>query len=203
MKRANKFFQLTIALALLLVFGEVPNLFAAANVPPDLEVQITQGGESVTTGSIFSYIIVVTNIGGDLPANNAALEITPPTQGMIIGTAQDGDACLQVGDVLNCPLGTLNAGDKATVEIQFQAPNDPTLLSLTATASESESGLPEDLFDNNTASVDTEVVADDDGNDVVDNNGGCILGGSGTTGASWYLLGFISLLGLRFSKKRG
>jgi len=202
MKLTKKFSQLT-AFSALLLLGTTTNLFAAASLPPDLEVKITQGGESVTTGSIFSYIIVITNIGGELAANNAVLDVILPTAGTVIGTTQDGDTCLQTGTDVSCPLGNLNDGDQATVEIQFQAPNTPTLLSLTAEASESGSAGPETNFDNNSATVETEVVTDDDGNNVVDNNGGCSLGTSGNFAFPlWHLASIAGLIGLRWTRRR-
>lgn len=200
MKLKKSFFRVILALSMLFVAGRAGEVRAAAS-SADLFIQITRGGDLIVTGAIFSYIIELSN-NGDIPAENTVVTITPPSEGMIIGTAQDGDVCLQVGDVLQCNYGSLGSLDSKTIEIQFQASGTATTMTLTAevttTTSQSVGAI-------NTATIQTQVVdapSDDDDDDDIAGDGGCMIGAGSFASAYWYLTALSALVGLRFARKR-
>jgi uncharacterized repeat protein (TIGR01451 family) len=115
------------------------------------DVSITKTGPSFATpGQNVTYTITVSNAG---PAAAAAVTVTDPTPAGMTFVSNTG-ACTTV---FPCSLGTLNAGQTATINATFNIPANATAVSFTNTATVS-SGATDPTPANNTASATTSVV---------------------------------------------
>lgn len=194
-----------------LVFS--PNLFAAANGPPDMAVTIEAPSE-VEVGQEFVFQVKVENIGDD--TGTASLSIQVPAAGSLVSVDSADASCDPLlGNEINCPLGTLFISTSKTVSMTWKAPDQETILQASAAADASG----DTSLDNNSANAQVQVVVpppppNDPGNNngggntggggaEVGGDGGCALGGLGAAGHPYAFLfmGISLLIGALFRLK--
>jgi uncharacterized repeat protein (TIGR01451 family) len=124
------------------------------NEAPDLDITKTASETQVNEGGAFSYTITVENIG-DASATNVVVtdDLDNNLTGVSVSASQGTCDPVGAGNTIECDLGTLAAGGKATVTIDATAPQLPL----------TEGGVCE-ISIANTASVDsdqTDEVSDE------------------------------------------
>jgi uncharacterized repeat protein (TIGR01451 family) len=88
----------------------------------DLKVTQTVSANPVTKGAIFHYTATVTNLGSG-NAGNVVLTDLAPLHGKVSlpPTLTPSQGSCTKGPISICRLGTLNAGQQATVQVTFKA----------------------------------------------------------------------------------
>ena len=110
---------------------------ATAQVTPaaDLDVSITPGTPDPANDSDWTYTVVVTNLGlSDATAVTASSPL-PPNVELVSETSSQGHAPTDQGGVVSAALGTILAGQSATVTIDVM-PTAVGSISLAATVNE-------------------------------------------------------------------
>lgn len=131
----------------------------AVNVAPsvDLNVTLTPSPSPVAVGGVLTYTVTVSN-GGPSVATNVVLTDTLPSGVNFIGATTSLGSVTQAGtspnSTVTATLGTLAAGQTATITITVVAPTGGTITNTAvATLAEADSNPA-----NNTATVATSVV---------------------------------------------
>jgi hypothetical protein len=118
-------------LAAALVLGAAaPGLSAPRQATADLKITWSKSprGRIVQPGAMLRYVVTVTNAGPDA-AGGVTAEMGIVFEGATIKAAgtSDGGHCSNdnvlpgIGVVVNCPMGTINAGASKTMTIQIKA----------------------------------------------------------------------------------
>jgi hypothetical protein len=84
----------------------------------DVGVQLPASPFNVDTSTTFSLPVTV-NSAGNAPASDVRLVITLPTQLTFQSAVLDGGSCTANGNVVNCALGDLAAGEQRPVELRL------------------------------------------------------------------------------------
>ena len=124
----------------------------------NLALTKTDSADPVSTGSAFTYNILVTN-NGPLDATNVTLVDTLPADVDWQSATPSQGSCVHSGEplggIVTCTLGTIANGANATVDIEVTAPLTTGVISNSATVSADETDP--DASDN-TATEDTTVI---------------------------------------------
>lgn len=118
----------------------------------DLSVTKTATGMFTTSG-IVTYTIVVTNLGPGLATSVVVTDELPAGTTLISSSSTQG-TCSGTSTV-TCNLGTLAAGNDATITLEVQLPSTPGPISNTATVTLAE---PDTNPDNNAGTSANAVV---------------------------------------------
>ncbi len=128
---------------------------AATTVSPAADLSLTKSDapDPVPAGDLLTYTLTVDNDGPSGATNVQLLDNLPAGVTFDSATPSQGD-CLELGATVTCALGTIAAGQSATVEIEVRPQGED---SITNSAS-----ISSDEFDpsasNNTAGADTTVT---------------------------------------------
>ncbi len=134
----------------------VGTLLVTGNNPlADIEVELSDNVDPVQPDGLVTYTVSVTN-NGPGNASDVMLGTSLPLGSTFISEASVGFDCGAVGTQVDCVIGNLANGDSRTVDINVQAPDTDTQMTMVATASASEVD-PQSI--NNTAAETTDVVA--------------------------------------------
>ena len=123
---------------------EVTEINGDLTSPPagaDLALTKTDSADPVSTGSAFTYNILVTN-NGPLNAINVTLVDTLPADIDFQSATSSQGSCVHSGELLGgtvtCSLGTIANGANTTVDIEVVAPGTTGVISNSATVSADE-----------------------------------------------------------------
>ena len=121
----------------------------------DLSVDIADSPDPVQTGQVLSYAITVANAG---PADAVAVQVVdtlPPGSSFLSATPSQG-SCAEAAGIVTCPLGSIAAGDGATIAVDVTAPGVVGTVTSTVQVS---SGSPDPVAANDSDIENTDVVA--------------------------------------------
>jgi outer membrane autotransporter protein/uncharacterized repeat protein (TIGR01451 family) len=139
-----------------LVSSATVDVVAPPPVPVDLAIDKTDSADPVRTGSNFSYLLAVSNLGGGEATGVRIDDVLPAGLTLISATGQ-GWTC-NGSSAVSCTLaGTLVAGASSTVSIEVTAPTQATNLSNRATVSSNE---PDSNSANNADTETTSITAE-------------------------------------------
>jgi uncharacterized repeat protein (TIGR01451 family) len=127
--------------------------FEATLAEADLSVRLTDAPDPVKSGSNLTYTIVATNLGPSAAEGVTILDNLPASVAFKSLTASQG-SCARTGAAIRCTLGSLAAGDVATVTIVVKPASKGTLSN---TASVSSTAPPDNQPANNSATTTTLV----------------------------------------------
>ncbi len=120
--------------------------------PADLAIMVEDAPDPVRFGEVFTYTIVVSNLGTNDATTVKVVDNLPSGVSYVRATP----GCGRVGLKVTCNIGALAAGDSVELFITVRAPSLETTLTNTATVSGHE---PDPDMINNTATTQTLVVA--------------------------------------------
>ncbi|MEM7708516.1 MAG: hypothetical protein AAF358_23375 [Pseudomonadota bacterium] len=130
-------------------------LVTGNNPVADIAVELTDNVDPVQPDGLVTYTVTVTN-NGPSNASDVMLGTSLPLDSTFISEASVGFDCSAAGTRVDCQLGILANGDSRSVDINVQAPDTDTQMTMIATASAAEID-PQSI--NNTAAETTEVVS--------------------------------------------
>jgi uncharacterized repeat protein (TIGR01451 family) len=120
---------LAVALAMIPIFTE-----GASAAPGDTDLSLTKADsvDPVVKSGNFSYTLTVTNLGGN-DATAVTVSDPLPAQVKYLSATTSQGTCGFAGQTVTCDLGTVNAGQTATVTINVTADKKAGTASNTAT----------------------------------------------------------------------
>jgi serine protease len=140
--------------------GPLPNLAAALGLEADLTISLSAAPEPVTAGANLVYAITVVNNGPNIATDVTVLDQLPAQSSFVSSSTP---CQFEFSGALVCPLGNLVAGATANFDIEVHVPHHlvfdaggPTTVTNIVTA---DSSITDPNLANNTASLDTSVVA--------------------------------------------
>ena len=133
----------------------------------DLVMEKSASPNGVITGEQLTYTLEVTNDGPSDATGVVATELLPSGTAFVSATSTQG-TCSDSGGAVTCDLGGLASEASATVEIVVTVtvackPNKATDIGNTASVAANEA---DPVGASNTATADTEVLCDDDGDGI-------------------------------------
>ncbi len=130
----------------------------------DLAITIDDAPDPVVVGGTLTYTMTVSN-GGPSDATSVVATFTAPAGTTVTSASGAGWTCGVVGQVVTCTRAVLAAAGAAPFTVVVTAPTAPTTLTSTASVSAATSD-PDPS--NNTATEDTTVALDLDGDGLTD-----------------------------------
>ncbi|HEX5147736.1 MAG TPA: DUF11 domain-containing protein, partial [Candidatus Limnocylindrales bacterium] len=127
--------------------------FEATLAEADVSLRLTDAPDPVKSGSNLTYTIVVANAGPSA-ADGVTVVDTLPSNVSFKSAAASLGSCARTGTTVRCTLGSLGAGDVATVTIVVRTSQKGTV---TNTASVSSTTPPDNQPLNNSATTTTVV----------------------------------------------